>query len=382
MKAVRAGMIAGVTERSRHDGGSRHHYAASTMTERRLPALKGRSLATGGAGAIWIAHFDTGDVSRINPQTGQTATKTHLQFPEPITTNGWRRFEPLGISFGAGRVWASSSFGYVAEVNPVTARLQRMVFTSSEVTSATTAGGLTWVADELDGVDAFAVGSDHVKTHHISWAGQPVDVETVGHGAGLIWALGTQSSYLSSLTDPSTVGVVTTLDPRTGPDRASVASLARSCPGGRQRRRICRRQQLRAAASSHPTTRGPDPARTQGGKAHGRHPWRALGGQPKRTAAAHWSHTPLTPRPQSQTAAITNIRHSRRPPTPRGREPLSAESGRQLRPEAASWCGTTWRPSASARRSRRRLVRRAAPPSAATRRTVGDPWLLQRILAG
>ena len=162
------------------------------------------------------SHFDTGDVSRINPQTEQTATKTHLQFPKPITTNGWRRFEPLGISFGAGRVWASSSFGYVAEVNPVTARLQRMVFTSSEVTSATTAGGLTWVADELDGVDAFAVGSDHVKTHHISWAGQPVDVETVGHGAGLIWALGTQSSYLSSLTDPSTVGVVTTLDPAPG----------------------------------------------------------------------------------------------------------------------------------------------------------------------
>jgi hypothetical protein len=188
---------------------------ANGQPVKRLPIADPTAL-TGGAGAIWIAHFDTGDVSRVNPQTGQTTATTHLQFPKPIATNGWRRFEPSGISFGAGRVWASSPFGYVAEINPRTTRLQRMVFTSSKVTSATTAGGLTWVADELDGVGTFAAGSDHVATHHISWTGQPVDVQTVAHGTGLIWALGSETSYPTSLTDPTTVGVVTTLDPRTG----------------------------------------------------------------------------------------------------------------------------------------------------------------------
>jgi len=38
----------------------------------------------------------------------------------------------------------------------------------------------------------------------------------VAYGAGLIWALGQQTNYLTSLTHPTTVGVVTTLDPRTG----------------------------------------------------------------------------------------------------------------------------------------------------------------------
>jgi hypothetical protein len=182
---------------------------------KRLPVADPTALI-GGAGAIWIAHVDTGDISRINPRTGHTTATTHLQFPKSITTDGWRRFEPSGIGFGAGRVWVSSAFGYVAEINSRTARLERMVFTSSEVTSATTAGGLTWVADELDGVGTFAARSDHVAIHHISWARQPVDVQSVAHGAGLIWALGTQTSYLASLTDPTSVGVLTTLDPRTG----------------------------------------------------------------------------------------------------------------------------------------------------------------------
>ena len=182
---------------------------------KRVPVGDATAL-TGGAGAIWVAHFDTGDVSRINPQTGMATATTHLKFTEPIATNGSRRFEPSAISFGGGRIWASDGLGYVAEINPGPARLERIVFTSSEAPSSTSAAGLTWVADELDGVGTFAAGSDHVAVHHISWAGQPVDAGTVAYGAGLIWALGTETNYSMSLTDSPTVGVVTTLDPRGG----------------------------------------------------------------------------------------------------------------------------------------------------------------------
>jgi hypothetical protein len=174
------------------------------------------TVLTSGADALWVAHFATGDISRINPQTGRVTATTHVQLAKPIATNGYRRFEPAAISFGAGRIWASDGLGYVAEINPRTARLDRIVFTSSEATSSTSAAGLTWVADELDGVGTFAVGSDHVAVHHISWARQPVDVGTVAHGAGLIWALGDETSFLTNSTATRTVGVVTTLDPHTG----------------------------------------------------------------------------------------------------------------------------------------------------------------------
>jgi hypothetical protein len=189
--------------------------AATGQPIKRFP-VSDPTVLTSGAGALWVAHFETGDVSRINAQTGRVTATTHVQFAKPIASNGYRRFEPAAISFGGGRIWASDGLGYVAEINPGTARLERIVFTSSEATSSTSAAGLTWVADELDGVGTFAAGSNHVAIHLISWAGQPVDVGTVAYGAGVIWALGTQTSYLTSLTDPTNVGVVTTLDPRTG----------------------------------------------------------------------------------------------------------------------------------------------------------------------
>ncbi len=171
---------------------------------------------TSGAGALWVAHFATGDVSRLDPRTGKTTATTHVQLAKPISPTGYRRFEPAAISFGAGRIWASDGLGYVAEINPGTARLDRVVFTSSEATSSTSAAGLTWVADELDGVGTFAPGGNHVGIHLVSWDRQPVDVGAVAYGAGLIWALGTETSFLASLTHPSSVGVLTTLDPRTG----------------------------------------------------------------------------------------------------------------------------------------------------------------------
>jgi hypothetical protein len=189
--------------------------AATGRPIKRFP-VSDPTVLTSGAGALWVAHFETGDVSRINAQTGRVTATTHVQLAKPIAANGYRRFEPAAISFGAGRIWVSDGLGYVAEINAGTARLERIVFTSSEATSSTSAAGLTWVADELDGVGTFAAGSDHVGIHLISWAGQPVDVGTVAYGAGLIWALGEETNYLTSMTHPTTVGVLTTLDPHTG----------------------------------------------------------------------------------------------------------------------------------------------------------------------
>lgn len=169
----------------------------------------------GGDGSIWVAHFTTGDVTRIDPQTGREAATIHLRLPKGFATT-YVPFEPSGISFGAGRVWISSPFGYTAEINPRTDRLQRMVFTSRAVISATTAGGLTWVADELDGVGTLTADNGDIGTHHISWAGQPVDVQTVAYGAGLVWALGSETNYAESLTNPTTTSVVTTINPHAG----------------------------------------------------------------------------------------------------------------------------------------------------------------------
>jgi hypothetical protein len=172
------------------------------------------TVLTGGAGAIWVAHFDTDEVTRIDPQTGQTTATIHLETPKPYTTSGDRRFRPSGISFGGGHVWVSMALGWIAGIDAHTSRLDRMIFSSSEATSATTAAGLTWVADELDGVGTFAPSTHRLAIHQIDWARQPVDITTVAHGAGRIWALG--SVFVPTPKDLNrSLDIVTTIDPRT-----------------------------------------------------------------------------------------------------------------------------------------------------------------------
>jgi hypothetical protein len=187
--------------------------AANGRPIKRVPVADATVL-TGGDGAIWIAHSATDVVTRINPQSGQTTATIHLELPKPITTSGDRRFVPSGINFGAGHVWVSTWRGWTAEINAARPRMARMVWTSSQVTNATTAAGLTWVADELAGVGTFTASSNHVSVQGIYWASQPVDIATVAYGAGRIWALGSVSVPTPTKLN-RTLDIVTAIDPRT-----------------------------------------------------------------------------------------------------------------------------------------------------------------------
>lgn len=193
--------------------------AAGQLTEldsRDLRVLKREPMTdpgvlTAGGNAIWVAHFATGNLSRVDPQTGLTTATLHLQLPTPIVP-GDRAFLPSGISFSSEHVWVTTARGWVAEIDPRRVHVVRMVRSSSQATSTTTAANLTWLADELYGVGTFSPNATHVTRHPIEWAGQRVSIESVAHGAGLIWAFGAKTSG-STVTAGS---VVTTINPTNG----------------------------------------------------------------------------------------------------------------------------------------------------------------------
>ncbi|MGI8712095.1 MAG: hypothetical protein ACR2NR_02720 [Solirubrobacteraceae bacterium] len=174
-------------------------------------AVNDPGVLTSGNGQIWLAHFATGTVTRVNPQTGQTTATIQLELPTAIVP-GDRRFLPSGISFAAGTVWVTTARGWTAAIDPRSAKVDRMIRSSSQATSVTTSGGLTWVADELYGVDTFTAHSTHVTRHRITWAGQPLSIETVAQGAGLIWALGSRTDGHALTTGT----VVTAIKPKAG----------------------------------------------------------------------------------------------------------------------------------------------------------------------
>jgi hypothetical protein len=184
--------------------------AATGQVLKRFQTTDAIAVATGGH-AIWVAHFFSGEINRVDPRTGQTTAAIKLRLPEPIIAHD-QKFLPSAITYADGYVWVSTARGWIAQINARTAKPVTMVASPSQATSTTTDRHGTWVAEELDGIGFLAPHRDRLAIHPIRWAGQALDISTVTHGAGLTWAIG---QIVTPTNGPSTT-VVTMIDPRTG----------------------------------------------------------------------------------------------------------------------------------------------------------------------
>jgi hypothetical protein len=185
--------------------------SSSGIVIKRFPVAEPEALTIGG-GAIWIAHFPTGTVTRVDPRDGRTTATTHLVLPAPIVRHD-RQFLPAGISLGAGKVWVWSARGWVAEIDQQTSRLVAMLRSPSEDNVTVVRRSGTWVAEELAGLGFAAPGAHQVSIRPVSFAGQHIDVNQLAAGGGLIWVYG---SFLNpAYTGEHWTSVVTAIDPRT-----------------------------------------------------------------------------------------------------------------------------------------------------------------------
>jgi hypothetical protein len=208
---------------------------------KRFPVADPQALALG-YGALWIAHFRTGAVTRVDPANGRTTASLQLTLPRPIVVVGngesGRRghdaapcspvacsdprvyrlyaFLPSSIRTGGGEVWVSTARGWIAEIDPRTSKLVAMVPSPSEDNATVAESHGTWVAEDLDGVGFIEHGSRRLTLHAISEAGQSVAVSQLVSGGGLIWAYGTFLNPAYPAHGELNSSVVTAIDPRTG----------------------------------------------------------------------------------------------------------------------------------------------------------------------
>ena len=168
------------------------------------------------AGVIWIAHFQTGTVSRVNPGNGRTTATVHLTLPGP-KIDGGRLFLPFSISAGGGRIWVVSNRGWLAVIDSRTSRLAAMVPIPAESSgqAVVNADGI-WVTESLAGVGFLAPDASRLAIRGITAAGQDVDIAGVAAGGGLVWAYGSYFNPAASSPGDHDTGVVTAIDPRTG----------------------------------------------------------------------------------------------------------------------------------------------------------------------
>ncbi len=167
---------------------------ASTETTLRRLRLADVSAFALAAGGLWVAHFKSGDIDRLNPVTGRVSAQLRLQLPSPIV-RGDRRFLPTSLAAAGGRLWASTGRGLLAEIDLGQARLLRLVRTPSEDNATTTDGHGTWVAEDLDGVGWLAPQHRHLIVRTVMQAGLPLVVDSVLSSPGVVWAIATTNQW-------------------------------------------------------------------------------------------------------------------------------------------------------------------------------------------
>jgi len=184
--------------------------ARSGAVIRRLPPVVNVEGWTVAAGSIWVAHFLSGDVARLDPASGRVTADVRLRLPTPVAGHD-RQFLPDDVNYAKGYVWVSTARGRIAQIDARTGELVRTLPTPSEDNSTASDRYGTWVAEELDGVGLLRRGATRLRIHAIMHAGLPLAVNRVFAGAGVVWALATPDS-----TAASHATLVLTIDPRSG----------------------------------------------------------------------------------------------------------------------------------------------------------------------
>ena len=175
-----------------------------------IPLSASPDAIAAGAGSIWVAMFDRGIVSRIDPATN-TVQQT-------ISTPGG----PSALTVGGGFVWVADTLaGTVAQIDPRTNGGQvvgKPIRVGNAPSGIAYGLGAVWVANS---VDRTVIRIDPVT----GTPGRPISVEDgadgVAAGDGSVWVIGQSAGGVLSRIDPAARTVVGTTS--VGNEPAAVA---------------------------------------------------------------------------------------------------------------------------------------------------------------
>jgi YVTN family beta-propeller protein len=168
-----------------------------------LPLGTSPSAVTAGDGAVWVANYNEGTVSRIDP-----ATRAVVQTIQSGTT-------PSGIAVGAGAVWVTNNYGQsVSRIDPIVNRVVQTIPVGNAPTGVAVGYGAVWVANSSDGtlsrIDP--VTGSVADTIALGGAG----ANDVAAGAGAVWVSDEAGDRVLRV-DPRSDQVTATINVGAGP---------------------------------------------------------------------------------------------------------------------------------------------------------------------
>ncbi len=201
--AVAEGEYLWVLTCSTHCGGPpaefEHSQGALVKVDSRTGAIvasapvEGLGVVAAGEGGVWTASFD-GTVTHFDPQTAKPLGSLHLSLPKPVGTNYPEAFAflPNNIAVGEGAVWVSTAREYVAQIDPQTTEVVRVIPTHFGVEGMTAGGGSVWLAAELFGLARIDPKTGELgPTQPIQGTeGRRLSVDNLALADGSLWARG------------------------------------------------------------------------------------------------------------------------------------------------------------------------------------------------
>ena len=155
--------------------------------------VEGASVVAAGDGGVWTAGYG-GTVTHFDPQTAKPVGSLHLELPEPFGTNFPEAFAflPNHIVIGEGAVWVSTAREYVAQIDPRTTEVTRMIPTHFSVAGMAAGGGSVWLAAELFGLARIDPKTGELgPTQAIDGAaGRRLSMDYLAIADGSLWARG------------------------------------------------------------------------------------------------------------------------------------------------------------------------------------------------
>jgi YVTN family beta-propeller protein len=172
-----------------------------------VPLGTSPSALVAGDGAVWVANYNQGTVSRINP-----ALRAVVQTLQVGST-------PTGVAVGAGAVWVTDNYGSrVFRIDPTVDRVVQAITVGNAPTGVAFGDGSVWVANSSDGtltrIDATTGG---VMTT-ITLGGSPAGVAV---GLGGVWVSDEAGDRVVRV-DPDRNQVIASINVGAGPTAITV----------------------------------------------------------------------------------------------------------------------------------------------------------------
>lgn len=124
------------------------------------------SIVAGDPTGVWVAHWETGAVTRVDPVTGNTVASIALELPFDIGSGPDRRlFIPNDVVIGHGSVWVSTARGAVARIDIATNEVSSIIERTPALPAQLAIGSTgVWVAEDVHGLTHIDAATETVST--------------------------------------------------------------------------------------------------------------------------------------------------------------------------------------------------------------------------